>query len=204
MKRNPPPVQFMPGYPFMAGPPGQPQKGQHGTPFVQSPLGQPLDRFGILNDPRFADFEKIAAWYTISIELGGDSGSNQRGAVQLRPEPFLCFRITWATTGDTFGILSFPPFSSPQGRAVEILWGDEFTKFMGDQPALLSSVFGDSEGFLDIPHGLQFEGKQSLSASLTRLFWPDPDTDPVTTRFDIVFAGVGLLPLGTHQSGSPR
>lgn len=205
LRRNPAPLPFIPGYPsMMGGPPGQQGKAITGTPLLSTPLGQPLDRFAILNDPAFAEFEKIAAWYTISIDLGGETGASQRGAVRLRPEPFLCFRITWSTTGDTHAVLGEMPALSQQGRAIEILWGDEFTKFMGDTPALLSTVFGDSNGFLDIPMGLQFQGKQTLSCELTRLLWPILEGQPVSTRIDITFHGVGLLPKGTHQSGSPR
>jgi len=171
---------------------------------VPAPLGQPLDRFNVSQDPRFAMFEKIAAWYTISVILGGAPGSSIQGATQVRPEPFLCYRITWTTTGDTHAILGEMPTISQQGRSIEILWGDEFTKFMGNQPCLLSAIFGDSNGFLDIPHGLQFQGKQTLTATLTRLLWPIQDGQEADIRIDISFQGVGLLPLGTNQSGSPR
>lgn len=147
-------------------------------------------------------FEKIPAWYTISILLGGQATNTQTGTVQLRPEPFVLQRITWATTGDLpLYFASTPPAYSIQGRSVTIEWNDEFTKFMGNSPALISSVFGDSQGFLDLPRGALFQGSQTLSAKLTRLVWPTGD-DPQTTRFDFTFTGLGLLPKGVAQSGS--
>lgn len=166
-------------------------------------FGQELDRMAVQGDPDWAQYDYIPAWYTISIDLDGDVGASQAGSVPIRPEPFLCFRITWATTGDTRAVLSAMPLQSIQGRSVEILWGDEFTRFMGNIPCLLSAVFGDSNGYLDIPHGLQFQGRQSLTATLTRILWPDT-SDPVTVRFDLCFQGVGVLPKGTYVSGSPR
>jgi hypothetical protein len=73
---------------------------------------------------------------------------------------------------------------------------------MGEQPCLIAAVFGDSNGFLHMPHGgIYFAGRQSLSIRLTRLFWP-ADTDPVVTRFDFSFQGVGILPKNQQASGS--
>lgn len=148
-------------------------------------------------------FTFVPAWYTITIELGGETGDRVGGSKTLRPEPFLLSRITWATNGDTpvfNGALALPGYSS-QGRSVEAEWGDEFTKFMGDSPAMLSALFGDSNGFMDVQGLALFQGKQTLNCTLSRLGWPYT-SNPDTTRFDITFAGFGLLPKGVHQSGS--
>jgi len=150
------------------------------------------------HDPRF---EQIPAVYTTTITLGGTLGATQTGSVQLRPELFVLKRITWAAQGDVPPYADVFPGFSIQGRAVTVKWSDEFTKFMGNSPALLSAVFGDSQGFLDLPRGALFQGSQSLSIELTRLFWP-ANTAPVASRFDFVFQGVGLLPKGVAQSGS--
>lgn len=149
---------------------------------------------------RFTDypgFSEVPAYYTISITLGGAAGNTQEGSVPLRPENFVCKRITWATTGDT----EFEAGYSIQGRCVTIQWSDEFTRFFGSQPGLISSVFGDSNGFLDLARGIMLQGKQTLVIALTRVLWPTGPT-PGNTRFDFCFQGVSLLPYGIHQSGS--
>lgn len=153
-------------------------------------------------DP-FANRVKVPAFYTISILLSGFEGKGQGGQVQLRPEDFLLQRITFATTGDTpkYTSVALPGYSV-HGRAVEVTWSDEFTQFLGEQPALVSALFGDSNGFLDIPRGILFEGSQTLSMKLTRIIWPDPETKPDVTRWDFVFHGLGLLPPGKYASGS--
>ncbi len=148
-------------------------------------------------------FTFVPTWYTITMDLGGDDGDFQAGSETLRPEPFLLRRITWATNGDTpvfNGGLVLPGYSS-QGRSVQVEWSDEFTKFMGSNPALISAIFGDSNGFMDVQGLALFQGKQTLSAKLTRLGWPFT-SDPAITRWDIVMAGFGLLPKGVNQSGS--
>jgi hypothetical protein len=166
------------------------------------PGGSPTDSSGVENDPRFDGFEKIPAFYTVSINLGGSQGATESGAVQLRPEPFVLKRITWATNGDCYPALAVAEAGySVQGRAVSIQWADEFTKFLGNQPVLISALFGDSNGFLDIPRGALFQGKQSLSCTLTRLVWPS-EAEAINTRFDFCFQGLGLLPKGVAQSGS--
>ena len=106
------------------------------------------------------------------------------------------------TAGAAFVSSSGGATGSAQGRSVTVQWDDEFTKFLGQQPALVSALFGDSQGFLDIPKGVLFQGKQALTITLNRILWPDPDTNPATTQWDFVFQGVGLLPKGIHQSGS--
>jgi hypothetical protein len=145
----------------------------------------------------------VPAWYTATVILGGAANASNAASAPLRPERFVLRRITWASVGDTplgggFG------FGSIQGRAVEISWGDEFTNFLGNQPALLSALFGDSDGFLDLPgRGLLFQGRQSLNAKLRRIVWPSTG-EPVAFRFDIVFHGFGLLPKGVGgASGTP-
>ena len=149
-------------------------------------------------------FNTIPAFYTVTISLAGAVGSTQAGSVPLRPEPFLCARITWATTGDTPTVLgdsSAGVSGSAQGRSVEVLWGDEFTQFLGNRPCLLSALFADSNGFLDFPRPLLFQGKQSLTVNLKRVLWPTSQ-DEVTTRFDFNFQGLSILPPGVNQSGS--
>ena len=142
--------------------------------------------------------------YTISIELSGQVGKSQGGKVTLRPEDFLLERITWACVGDTpvFIQSSALPGYSIQGRSVEMTWGDEFTQVMGDQPALIAAVLGDSNGFLDLPGGLFFQGGQTLGVKLTRVLWPDPEVEPANMRFDFTFHGKGILPAGMAASGS--
>jgi hypothetical protein len=151
-------------------------------------------------------FNTIAAFYTVSIELAGSNGSTQAGSVPIRPEPFVLKRITWATSGDAPSIIgAVSGVGSAQGRAVEAQWEDEFTKFLGSRSCLLSALFADSQGFIDLPRPLLFQGKQSLSVQLRRLFWPAEDATtfpPAITRFDFSFQGLSLLPPGVNQSGS--
>jgi hypothetical protein len=165
-------------------------------------LGQtPTDAPGIEMEPRWKDYEKIPNIYVVSVSLDGTAGATAAGSKQLRPEAFVLKRITWATTGDTPPFADIEPGYSPQGRAVTVKWQDEFTQLMGTDQALISSLFGDSNGFLDIPRGALFQGKQALTVNLTRLHWPFA-TEPAITRFDFVFQGLGLLPRGVAQSGS--
>jgi hypothetical protein len=84
---------------------------------------------------------------------------------------------------------------------VLVQWQDEFTNFMGSVPCLISALFGDSQGYLDLQRGLLFQGKQSLGVQLTRLFYPASEAIDIN-RFDFVFHGISLLPLGVNQSGS--
>jgi hypothetical protein len=151
-------------------------------------------------------FNVIAAFYTVSVQLAGDEGSTQAGSVPIRPEPFLLKRITWATDGDTpWNIGAGISAGSAQGRSVEVSWEDEFTKFLGSRSCLLSALFADSQGFIDLPRPLLFQGKQSLSVTLRRLFWPAEDHTlfpPATCRFDFSFQGLSLLPPGINQSGT--
>jgi hypothetical protein len=161
---------------------------------------------GIENDPRWDQFEKIPSWYVVSVLLAGASGSVAGASTPLRPEPFIAKRITYACTGDVAPNVTATAinqsFGSIQGRAVTITWQDEFTNFMGTRPVLLSALFGDSQGFLDLQRGLLFQGKQSLSVNLTRLFYPDPGAEDPETRFDFCFHGISMLPKGVFQSGS--
>jgi hypothetical protein len=151
-------------------------------------------------------FNTIPAFYTVSIDLAGADGSQQSGSVPLRPEPFLCKRITWATTGDAPKIVGTSNGSgSIQGRSVEVSWQDEFTRFLGSGSCLLSGLFGDSQGYLDFVKPVLFQGKQSLTVNLRRILWPAEnatDFPPVTVRFDFNFQGLSVLPLGENQSGS--
>lgn len=145
----------------------------------------------------YPGFTEVPAYYTVSITLGGAAGDTQPGSVPLRPENFVCKRITWATTGDA----EFEGGYSIQGRCVTVQWFDEFTRFFGAQPALISAVFGDSNGFLDLSRGIMLQGKQTLTIQLVRVLWPTGPT-PANTRFDFTFQGSSLLPEGVHQSGS--
>jgi hypothetical protein len=94
-------------------------------------------------------------------------------------------------------------FGSAQGRCVEVSFKDEFTEFV-TQPTLISALFGDSQGFLDIPQGLKLQGKQTLSVSLNRIGFPGLPSEgaPPQSRFDFCFQGVGLLRPGQSVSGS--
>ncbi len=173
-----------------------------------------LDKF--LDAPEMQGFTAVVAKYVITAILGPNPGNNVEAITQLRPEPFVLETITWATDGD----LNLPPDSpnpfpfwswSQQGRAIDIKWGDSFTTFLGKNPALLSALFGDSNGFLDLPEVVLFQGSQNLSINLRRLFWPfqtlsagEPFffNNPRNIRIDVIFHGVGLLPKGVNQSGS--
>lgn len=150
-------------------------------------------------------FTTIPAFYTCTIDLAGADGSVQSGSVPLRPEPFVCKRITWATTGDSPSIVGPSNGSgSVQGRSVEVTWSDEFTQFLGARACLLSALFGDSQGYLDFPRPVLFQGKQTLQLTLRRVLWPADTGDfpAITTRFDFNFQGLSVLPPGVNQSGS--
>ena len=153
------------------------------------------------DDPRFAGYNAIPAWYPVNITLGGADNDTFTGNVTLRPELFVLKRITWATTGDTYPAVDQEPGYSLQGREVTLTWGDEFTKLFGNTSALVAAAFGDANGFLDIFKGALFQGSQTLSVTLTRLHWP-ANTSRISTRWDIVFSGLALLPPGVNQSGS--
>lgn len=158
-------------------------------------------KHGLEHDPAFANFNKLPAWYVVTILLPGVPGVPVAQSVALRPEPFILKRITWATTGDTPLFVDNTGPGSVQGRSVTVLFDDEFTKFLGKNPCLISSLFGDSQGYLDLELGLLFQGKQALSVTLQRLFWPDTTT-ALETRWDICFQGIMLLPKGVNQSGA--
>lgn len=170
--------------------------------------------------PEYASYNKVPAYYPINTILGGQANNTVRGTVQLRPEPFLLQRITYATTADIYtdgqasggiGLIGLTPYSQ-HARSVELTWGDEFTQFMGRQPALVAAIFGDSWGYLDLPAPIFFQGSQQLQVDLRRLFWPwGPATiqegapieiDPIDTQWDFMFEGVALLPGNVNQSGS--
>lgn len=168
----------------------------------QSAVGAiPAPTVATEDDPVFRGYNKIPSSYVISLTLGGAVNASAPGTVTLRPEPFILKRITWATTGDTYPYVNVEPGYSPQGRAVRMEWGDEFTKMFGTAPALVSAAMGDSNGFLDIVKGILFQGAQTLSLKLTRLHWPDSTTAD-NTQWDFVFSGLSLLPPGVNQSGS--
>lgn len=172
------------------------------------PQSHPADGPGadkLRNDPEIrARFTLVPMFYPATCDLGPESGNTAAAQVTLRPEMFIIERITWATTGDAPPAVvdPTPTGGSVQARSVLVSWSDEFTKFVGnDTPTLVAALFGDSQGFLDLPRGLLIQGKQTLSVNLRRLDWPS-DEDPITTRWDFIFHGVGLLPKGINQSGS--
>lgn len=179
-------------------PSGQSLQQTHAALGAEQTPGQVLDQMGEL-------YNTIPAFFTITIDLASTVGATQSGSVQLRPEPFVCGRITWATNGDVPIVLGGSNFVGPgsaQGRVVEAQWSDEFTRFLGDKFCLLSALFADSQGFIDFPKPVLFQGKQTLSLTLRRLSWPTDSTPPTTTRFDFNFQGLSLLPRGVNQSGS--
>lgn len=156
-------------------------------------------------------YNQVTTFYALTVNLGPADGNANAGATQIRPEPFVLRRITWATTGDTTsqsnGAAGVQPRGSVQGRVVRVRWGDAFTAFLGQRSGLVSAVFGDSNGFLDFGDGVVFGGKQNLEVGLERLFYPGPFSPaagdgPVETRWDFVFAGVSLLPKPVQASGS--
>jgi hypothetical protein len=157
-----------------------------------------------------AIFTRLNTTYTVSLTLGPKIGDTAKDAKQIRPEPFVVRMITWATTGDTTlqsGGLSQIGGPSPQGRSVRVGYGDSFTTFLGQRLGLVSSVFGDSNGFLSLRRWIVFGGSQNLQIELQRLFFPGSPIDPEgfipgDTRWDFTWHGVSLLPKGAKQSGS--
>lgn len=159
----------------------------------------------------FRLYNELPAFYTVTIPLGGGIGDPATRNTQLRPEPFLCKRISWATTADTlrfYGLEAITQWGSIHGSVVECRFGDSFTTFLGTNAGLVRAVFGDSNGFLELPKGILLQGSQPIEVSLTRLAWPgfsSEDGDgapPAETRWDFVFHGVSLLPQGVEASGA--
>lgn len=152
------------------------------------------------------DYTYIPAFYTASIIIGGTVDSRNGGSVALRPERFELRRITFSTTADLLPTESGLPFlgSSIDARAIEISWGDEFVNFLGSTPTLVASLFGDSQGFLDLPRPILFQGRQTLNVQLHRIAWPWSalPVEQVNTRWDFTFQGVGILPKNVQISGS--
>lgn len=151
----------------------------------------------------FPEFNKIATVYMIPIALAPQAGATQGGSVQLRPEDFVLTRICWACTGDA--LVSQGDYfcsGSRHGRCVEMTWEDEFTKFFGNTSGLIAAMLGDSNGFLDLPYGIRFQGSQTLTVKINRLFWPGNEETPPEVRYDFAFHGIGLLPRTRQTSGS--
>lgn len=155
---------------------------------------------------RFRNYARIVAQYPVKLRLSGEDGKTAAEVAQLRPEPFVCRRITWATTGDTLLHTGFPGtwLSSIHGQSVACRFGDSFTTFLGKNNGLVTAVFGDSNGFLDLSHGIIFQGSQPIKIDLERLFWPGEVAQAPANETDwyFIFHGVGLLPAGVNQSGS--
>lgn len=168
---------------------------QMGAPPVAGPAQQPTSPA-----PResvdFPGFVEVPAFYPCSVILGPAVNDANANSVALRPEMFALRRITFATDADAFPNAIIP---GGAGHTVEIQWGDEFTQFLGNRPCLVSALFGDSNGFLDLPGaGILFQGRQSLNVRLRRTWALVPQGgEPGDTRWDICFQGVGLLPART-------
>lgn len=214
----------MPEYPPRGYPPTEAQRhmvpagigrqARHASrgPLDTAPLGDTRSQAdSFLDHPELRGYTPVPAYYVVQAELGPEPGDNVKAQTQLRPEPFVLQRITWATNGDLAlpgGLGLFPFWGwSQQGRSVEVKWGDSFTTFLGTNASLISALFGDSNGFLDLPDVALFQGSQNLQVTLNRLFWPfeigeSQFQNPRNVRFDFVFQGVGLLPKGVNQSGS--
>lgn len=166
------------------------------------------ERARFIGPHEMAEYNQLCSFYNVTLELGADAGEVRKATALLRPEPFVVTRITWATTGDTLlGSNAANAFAgiSIMGRTVRVAFGDTFTNFMGQRNGLISAVFGDSNGFLNLPKGIVFGGSQNLEIELQRLFFPGnvPGlTNPPASRFDFTFAGVSLLPKFLNQSGS--
>lgn len=142
------------------------------------------------------EYIEIPAFYNIVIpNLGPNTGDDATGDVTLRPEDFVCERITWAALQDLVAILEAGSSLSFIGRSVEVAWGDEFTRFLNKDPALISAAFGDSNGFLDFPNGIRFQGKQTLSVTCRRVLGVGEIEVP--GRIDFTLHGFGLLPRGS-------
>jgi hypothetical protein len=168
-------------------------------------------RARFIGDQELSQFNQLCSFYTVTVILGPENGATSKAARMIRPEPFVCRRITWATSGDTWfqsdgaNFLNQQP--SIQGRATRVRFGDAFTTFLGQRAGLVSAVFGDSNGFLDLTKGIVFGGSQNLEVELNRLFRPGAAIEPFPeppqpTRWDFVFAGVSLLPKNVNQPGS--
>jgi hypothetical protein len=200
--------------------------------------GQPVSALGgtlgrvTLGDPdlgeyaaKYLNYTKVLAKYVINIILGWKVPAAESGSVTLRPEDFLWKGGRTVNNGEIqnpwrnnqAGELEanangWYPYigKSIQNRCVEMEFSDEFTKFMADKKAFIAAIFGDSDGFLDLPKPIILQGKQTLTIRLNRINWPFPigpindETwpDPFDVRFDFVFDGIMLLPPGTHESGS--
>ena len=160
----------------------------------------------------FKLYNELPAFYVVTIPLGGGIGDPATRNTQLRPEPFLCRRISWATTADTlrfWGLNAMTQNASIHGGVVECRFGDSFTTFLGQNAGLVRAVFGDSNGFLELGKGILLQGSQPVEVNLTRLAWPgftdEDETEgapPAETRWDFVFHGVSLLPQGVEASGA--
>lgn len=154
----------------------------------------------VLNQLASGKFVTVPAWYTITMQLGGVAGNQQASSVTLRPERFFLYRVTCATDGDVYPFAEEVGYSQ-QLRCVEVTWGDEFTRFFGEQPVMAACLFGDSNGFLDLVQPILFQGRQTLNAKLRRFRWPSAEPAE-NTRWDISFQGLGVLPAGNEVSGS--
>jgi hypothetical protein len=172
-------------------PPPAPVMPQPGPP-------HPSNHTGPESWPQFAGYVKLPAMYTGTDVLGNTVNSTASPSIKLRPEYFVCKRITFATVAD-IDVTTPLLMSSVQARAVECAWSDEFTKFFGSQPGLVAAAFGDSNGFLDLFGGILFQGSQTLTITLKRLIAVGAATP---ARWDFNFQGLSLLPPGQQSSGS--
>ena len=143
---------------------GQMYQATHGLRGPEDERSHPTEPTN--ESEHYPGYLEIPAFYTVTILLPGANDATLGSAVNLRPEPFVARRITWATQGDAPAFISIPTSAgSPQGRCVEVTWEDEFTKFLGNQPCLVSALFGDSQGFLDFPKKLTINPPEESSNS---------------------------------------
>lgn len=199
----------------------------------------PGQSYALATEQQFADYTKVPAVYVLRFELGPDAFAQDSDSLNLRPEQFLLRRITWRVTpviinahsaGEPdFQFVAGPPIVPAYDPAscIEVHWEDEFSKFIGGSgPApsgMLGAIFGEVNGFLDQTREILFAGKQTLSATVSRLVdlqtvadsvrlstlvqgGNAADLDGVTLTplpqiVEIEFHGIGLLPPGTNYSG---
>ncbi len=82
---------------------GQPPNSRQSHP-TEAPVPRPLRK----ESEDYPGFVEIPAFYTVSIVLGGADDAVKSGSTNIRPEPFVCRRITWATTGDAPKFITVP------------------------------------------------------------------------------------------------
>ena len=146
---------------------------------------------------------EIPAFYTVSILLGGDTGAVNAGSVTIRPEPFVCRRITWSTTGDTPVFITVPSVvGSAQGRAVEVSWSDELTKFRARHPARSPPCSATRKAISTRPVWTVAKASRRGRCA-SRACSGRTGSDPATTRRHSSFQGVGPPTKGATKAARP-